>query len=55
MTSEDAAIGMDGGHGLLGSLMQMLMTMLMLTMKMEGKSQGREDGGHQRSCNAKAH
>ena len=38
MTSEDAAIGMDGGHGLLGSLMQMLMTMLMLTMKMEGKS-----------------
>lgn len=39
MTSEDAAIGMDGGHGLLGSLMQMLMTMLMLTMKMEGKSQ----------------
>ena len=38
MTSEDAAIGMDSGHGLLGSLMQMLMTMLMLTMKMEGKS-----------------
>ena len=38
MTSEDAAIGMDGGHGLLGSLIQMLMTMLMLTMKMEGKS-----------------
>ena len=38
MTSEDAAIGMDGGRGLLGSLMQMLMTMLMLTMKMEGKS-----------------
>ena len=38
MNSEDAAIGMDGGHGLLGSLMQMLMTMLMLTMKMEGKS-----------------
>ena len=38
MTSEDAAIGMDGGHGLLGSLMQMLMTMLMLTMKMERKS-----------------
>ena len=37
MTSEDAAIGTDGGHGLLGSLMQMLMTMLMLTMKMEGK------------------
>ena len=38
MTSEDAAIGMDSGHGLLDSLMQMLMTMLMLTMKMEGKS-----------------
>jgi len=38
MTSEDAAIGMDGGQGLLGSLMQMLMTMLMLTMRMEGKS-----------------
>jgi hypothetical protein len=38
MTSEDAAIGTDGGHRLLGSLMQMLMTMLMLTMKMEGKS-----------------
>ena len=38
MTSEDAAIGMDSGHGLLGSLMQMLMTMLMMTIKMEGKS-----------------
>ena len=42
MTSEDAAIGMDGGRGFLGSRMQTRRTVRVLTMKTEGKSRDAE-------------